>query len=159
MQSAPPKTRRPARTASAPPNPRRCRNVQLQRGLRVRLVLGRSSVHGLGVFAAERAARNDFVGEYVGELVTDDEAEIRGKMYDTVSVSYLYDATQTVVVDSTRLGSRIKFVNHSKEKANLYPRSVRIGGDLRIGLFAKKPLEPGQELFFDYGYSMEGWRN
>lgn len=132
--------------------------MQLQRGLRVRLLLGASAVHGLGVYATERAPADAFVGEYVGELVTDDEAEIRGKMYDALRVSYLYDATETVVIDSTRAGSRVKFVNHSAARANLYPRSVRISGELRIGLFASRQIEPGQELFFDYGYSLDGWR-
>jgi len=48
----------------------RCRNVQVQVGARVRLVLGASRAHGLGVFVAKAAAAGDFVGEYVGELVS-----------------------------------------------------------------------------------------
>jgi len=101
---------------------RRCRNVQLQVGLRVRLVLGRSEAHGFGVFAAERACKGDFVGEYVGEMVPHDDAHARGRVYDSFGVSYLYTLTRAVVLDACRIGSRMRYVNHSRKNANLQPK-------------------------------------
>ena len=87
---------------------RRCRNVQVQLGLRARLMLGRSDTHGFGVFAAEPTGTGDFVGGNVGELVPRDEAHEIGQVYDAVGVSYLYTLTRDVVLDATRVGSRMR---------------------------------------------------
>jgi len=137
---------------------RRCRNVQMQVGLRVRLVLGRSDAHGFGVFAAERAVKGDFVGEYVGEMVPHDDAHTRGRVYDAFGVSYLYTLTRSVVLDACRIGSRMRYVNHSRVRANLQPKLLSVCGYLRVGLFALRELSPGEELYFDYGYEEDGWR-
>ena len=58
---------------------RRCRNVQLQEGLRPRLQLDPSAAHGLGVFAGEDVTEGAFVGEYTGEMLSLTEARIRGR--------------------------------------------------------------------------------
>ena len=137
---------------------RRCRNVQLQVGLQVRLFLGRSEAHGFGLFAAERACQGDFVGEYVGEMVAHDDAHARGQVYDSFGVSYLYTLTRTVGLDACRVGSRMRYVNHSRKRANLQPKLLSICGYIRVALFALRNLTPGEELYFDYGYEEDGWR-
>ncbi|OSX78722.1 hypothetical protein BU14_0101s0003 [Porphyra umbilicalis] len=68
-----------------------------------------SDTHGFGVFAAEPTGTGDFVGENVGELVPRDEAHAIGQLYDAVGVSYLYTLTRDVVLDATRVGSRMRF--------------------------------------------------
>ena len=93
---------------------RRCRNLQMQVGLRVLLVLGRSDAHDFGVFAAERAVKRDFVIEYVREMVPQDDAHTRGRVYVAFGVSYLYTLTRSVVLDACRIGSRMRYVNHSR---------------------------------------------
>jgi len=79
---------------------RRCRNVQLQVGSRVRLVLRRSGSHELGFFAAQAASCGDLVGEYVGELVSTAEGHRRGVTYDAQLLSHLYSASEAVIVDA-----------------------------------------------------------
>ena len=137
---------------------RRCRNVQAQLGLRARLVLGRSAAHGLGVFVAQAASRGDFVGEYVGELVTTATGHSRGVIYDAQHVSYLYAASEAVIIDATHIGSRTKFINHSSLSPNVEPRLLSIGGDIRVAFFAARPLAVGEELFFNYGYELPSWK-
>ena len=137
---------------------RRCRNVQLQVGARVRCVLGRSDAHGFGVFAAEGAAEGDFVGEYVGELISNAEAAARGRVYDAKGVSFLYSITKTVRIDATLAGNRMKFMNHrTTEHANVEAKLLSVCGEIRVGLSAKAPLCAGEELFSDYGYELPGW--
>jgi len=136
---------------------RRCRNVQVQVGARVRLVLGVSRAHGLGVFVAEAAGAGDFVTEYVGELVPPAEGHLRGRLYDALGVSYLASASQSTVVDATRVGSRAKFINHSSDSPNLQMKLLSIGGTIRVALFAVRDLVVGEEVFFDYGYALDTW--
>jgi len=59
-----------------------------------------------------------FVVEYVGEIITSDEAERRGKMYDSKQQTYLfdldfYDEDATFTVDAYRYGNVSHFINHS----------------------------------------------
>lgn len=70
---------------------RRCRNVAIQRGVPKRTLLGRSLVHGFGLYAGEPIAKGEFVGEYQGEIITRDETERRGAIYDFQKLSYIFD--------------------------------------------------------------------
>ena len=148
----------PSAAANGESGTRRCRNVQVQVGLRARLVLGRSHTHGFGVFSAEQADTGDFVGEYVGELVPHDDAHARGRVCDAMGVSFLYTVTRDVVLDATRVGSRMRYVNHSKAQANLVPKLLSVCGYIRVGVFAARELVPGEKLFFDHGYAVTGWQ-
>jgi hypothetical protein len=102
-----------------------CSNSNIRRHNTKRVYIGRSNIHGWGAFLAESADRNDFIMEYCGEIITQDEADRRGKIYDKTDSSFLFNLNEEVVIDATRKGNKAKYVNHSKTP-NCYSKIIQV---------------------------------
>lgn len=93
---------------------------------------------------------DEFIIEYVGEIISEDEATRREE--SGTDVSYLFDVNLDTVIDATRKGNVSRFINHSRESANCEPHVKYVNGDYRIAFYALRDLEYGEELLFDYKY-------
>lgn len=113
-----------------------------------------SRVAGRGLYVLEDCAKNDFIGEYTGEIISQAEADGRGHEYDRNGTSYLFNLNSEQVVDATHMGGKVRFINHSSQP-NCYPLVKRINGDQRIGIYARAALPANRELLLDYRYSPE----
>ncbi|KAI7180390.1 hypothetical protein KC360_g26 [Hortaea werneckii] len=125
----------------------RCRNACIQFGRPARTLLGQSGIHGFGLYAGQTIRQHDFVGEYKGEIITKEEAERRGAVYEKQQLSYLFTLNAVQEIDSTYFGNNIRFINHAGNgKNNLYPRIFMVNTVHRIALFADKTIQKGEEL-------------
>jgi hypothetical protein len=134
-----------------------CKNVKIQQGLRKRTGLSISTLPGagLGLFALEDVKRDEFITEYTGELLSSQESERKGAIYDAQEHSYIF-GIGNFAIDATYLGNKMRFVNHkSHNEQNCEAVTWAINGNSIVILKAKKLIKKGDELFFDYGYNKE----
>jgi len=148
---APPRPPPPPKPPAPAANARPCHNMRLRLRQHRRLAMGRSAVAGWGCFVLEKTRKGDLLGEYVGELVSNREADRRGKAYDRDNNSYLFDLSKETVIDARGKGCKLRFANHSPD-ANCSAKILVVDGDSRVAIFAARDLEPGEELFYDYMY-------
>lgn len=130
-----------------------CGNVNVIRNKHKRLGVSVSPVHGYGIYAREAIAAREFVYEYTGAMVSQDEAERRGLIYDKMNVSFLFDLNEDAVVDAVRCGNKSKFMNHEGGTPNCTAKVVSVCGMHHITIWALRSIAIGEELVFDYGYS------
>ncbi|KAI9920164.1 hypothetical protein PsorP6_016089 [Peronosclerospora sorghi] len=81
-----------------------------------RIGVSASETHGWGAYALETAKKGEFMYEYTGSLLSQDEAERRGNVYDKTTITFLFDLNEDSVVDATRKGNKSKFANHDRSK-------------------------------------------
>jgi len=130
-----------------------CCNTNLLTQSHARLRMGISNVSGWGLFCEERLEKDDFVYEYMGEVISHEEADRRGTIYDKCNHSFLFNLNQSTCVDATRKGNKTRFANHSSAP-NCYCRIMLVNGEHRIGVYAKEPIASGDELFYDYRHDL-----
>ncbi|XP_034027420.1 histone-lysine N-methyltransferase SUV39H1-like [Thalassophryne amazonica] len=134
-----------------------CPNRVVQKGIQFDLCIFKTeNGRGWGVRTLQRIKKNTFVMEYVGEIITTDEAEKRGHVYDCQGSTYLFDldyVEDVYTVDAAYHGNISHFVNHSCNP-NLQVFNVFINNIderlPRIALFSTRPIRAGEELTFDY---------
>jgi histone-lysine N-methyltransferase EZH2 len=136
---------------------RGCRNVGVPIGRHKRTIIGKSAVHGFGLFAGEVFEEGDLVGIYGGQILDTKKADTLGFLYDAKDHTFFFDVTQSLVVDGGVLGMKSKFVNHvsgGSIEENCMSRCVRVRGMAHIALFATRQVLPGEEFRFDYKFQV-----
>lgn len=121
-----------------------------------RLKFQRSKIHDWGLVALEHIEAEDFVIEYVGELIRPKISDIRERQYEKMGIgsSYLFRIDHEYVVDATKRGGVARFINHSCEP-NCYTKIINVEGQKKIFIYAKKPIPAGEELTYNYKFPLE----
>lgn len=96
---------------------------------------------GLGLFAAAPIKKGTRIIEYRGERITSDEANRRGG-------KYLFELNDRYTIDGSSRENVARYINHSCTP-NCYAEIN--AAETRIFIFAKRAIEPGEELTYDYG--------
>ncbi|XP_051167228.1 histone-lysine N-methyltransferase EHMT2 [Leptopilina boulardi] len=129
-----------------------CINRVVQHGTTQRFQLFRTKEKGWGLRTLKHIPKGTYVCEYVGEIISDSEADHRE------DDSYLFDLDnrdgETYCIDARRYGNVARFINHSCAPNLLPVRLFVEHQDLhfpRIAFFANQNIEADEELGFDYG--------
>ncbi|XP_017794899.1 PREDICTED: histone-lysine N-methyltransferase SUV39H2-like isoform X1 [Habropoda laboriosa] len=140
-----------------------CINRVVQRGSDMKLCIFRTANgRGWGVKTLQPIKKGIFVTEYVGEVITNEEADQRGKEYDAAGRTYLFDLDYNeteeacpYTVDAAVYGNISHFINHSCDP-NLAVYGVWINcldpNLPKLALFATRDIKRNEEITFDYMY-------
>jgi hypothetical protein len=108
---------------------------------KIKLEVAKSAVHGQGCYTMESIASNQFIVEYIGEIIPQKVADLREIEYAkrNIECSYLFTLDNGQVVDATTGGNHSRFINHSCAP-NCATRIIKIEGTPKIVFFALKHI-------------------
>ena len=108
----------------------------------------KSKIQGRGVFATRRIRQGQRIVEYAGEHITPEEGEARYVEGDMRRHhTFLFTLDEHTVIDGGRRGNLSRYINHSCD-----PNAEAIIEDDRIFIYAKRNIQPGSEILYDYQY-------
>lgn len=142
----------------------KCKNKRIQSKENAKMLLAPTELKGLGIFADENIMADQFIVEYVGEIVSHQQLVKRMAKYKRSKNkhSYIMSAEcetligkKTMIVDATEMGNISRYFNHSCDP-NCYVEIWETFGYNRIGIFAKRNIQKAEELTYDYGIEFFG---
>ena len=116
---------------------------------RRRITSRRSPVHGKGVFALLPVAAGERLIEYTGEVTSWRRAAARQRADD--GHTFVFGLSDGHVIDGSRGGNSARFINHA-----CAPNCEAIETGQRVFIHALVDIQPGDELFIDYGLTVDG---
>lgn len=137
------------------PTREKCRNQKIQKhDIAPGVERFMTENKGWGVRTKLPIEKGTYILEYVGEVVTEREFKERmATIYLNDTHHYCLHLDGGLVIDGQRMGSDCRFVNHSCEP-NCEMQKWSVNGLSRMALFAKRNISAGEELTYDYNFSL-----
>jgi len=133
----------------------------LNSSARQRFKVGRSSIHGWGLFVKEPIAKGEMLIEYQGFLIRSSLSDRFLDKYTRLGIPgdcYIFRVDESLHVDATMAGNVARFMNHSCAP-NCFSKVLEVGKgahDKHIVVYAKRNLQVGEELQYDYQFALGG---
>lgn len=138
-----------------------CTNRVVKKGGVIPLNVFKTPNRGWGVCAMSNIRKGEYIAEYVGEVLTIDEAVEREKIYSVTNERYIFgmdfDGEPDNVVDATLFGNVARMINHScNPNLTIIPTFIESLDPkfYHLALFATRNIKKGEELTLDYGKDM-----
>lgn len=134
-----------------------CQNQRFQKRQYAPVKIFKTEMKGFGVLADADLESNQFIYEYIGEVI--DEEEFRDRLidYDEQHLKHFYFMMlqNGEFIDATKKGALARFINHSCNP-NAYVNKWVVNGKLKMGIFSKRKILKGEEITFDYNVDRYG---
>ncbi|KAH9900388.1 histone-lysine N-methyltransferase [Xylariomycetidae sp. FL2044] len=134
-----------------------CQNQRFQRRQYASVSVIKTEKKGFGLRADKTLHAHDFIFEYIGEVINEPTFRRRMVQYDKEGIKHFYfmSLTKHEFVDATKKGNLGRFCNHSCNP-NCYVDKWVVGNKLRMGIFAGRRIQAGEELVFNYNVDRYG---
>lgn len=109
-------------------------------------------MHGRGVFALQPIAEGEIVIQYVGEIISWDEAQDRHPQNpDDPNHTFYFQRDDGCVIDAGHHGNSARWINHSCEP-NCSSEETEAG---EVYIYALRNIAAGEEITYDYGLTLD----
>jgi uncharacterized protein len=116
-----------------------------------RIQVRRSGVHGKGVYALQPLSKGETLIEYVGEVITWPQALKRHPSNpNDPNHTFFFHLDDKHVIDAGVGGNAARWINHACN-----PNCEADEQDGRVFIKALRKITPGEELFYDYGLTID----
>jgi hypothetical protein len=134
-----------------------CQNQRFSRRKFKETAVERTGKKGHGLFAKEHIKAGEFILEYLGEVLHEEDYAMRKERYQEEGRSHYYFMTlsSSETIDATIRGNSGRFLNHSCAP-NCETQKWMVRGELCIGVFATQDIAPGDEITIDYKFERFG---
>eukprot|EP00116_Pleurobrachia_bachei_P001566 sb/3461828/ len=134
-----------------------CENQRFQRRSYPDTKLVKTEGRGWGMIAMQEIKEGEFVHEYVGEIIDEQEVARRLQHYQATGVTdyYILTVETSRIIDAKPKANNARFMNHACDP-NCETQKWNVCGLTCIGLFAKRTIAVGEELTFDYQFDTRG---
>ncbi|XP_074143359.1 histone-lysine N-methyltransferase NSD3 isoform X5 [Sminthopsis crassicaudata] len=135
----------------------RCQNQYFTKRLYPETEVIKTESRGWGLRTKRNIKKGEFVNEYVGELIDEEECRLRIKHAHENNITnfYMLTVTKDRIIDAGPRGNYSRFMNHSCNP-NCETQKWTVNGDVRVGLFALCDIPAGVELTFNYNLDCLG---
>ncbi|MGE9267243.1 MAG: SET domain-containing protein [Verrucomicrobiales bacterium] len=127
-----------------------------KRGASEAIEVRESAIHGSGVYAARDLVAEERIVEYVGELIPKEVSEKRAQAQAAKAAAsgeaavYIFNLSKKWDLDGSFDWNPARLINHSCD-----PNCEAFTEGKRIFIYAKRAIQAGEELTFDYGFELE----
>lgn len=105
--------------------------------------IGKSKIHGKGLYAASKIPSRKKIGSLAGEIISKKEARAKAKENESISIVELWNGK---ALDASRINNSLRYINHSCQP-NTYMRTL---GN-HVEFYALRSIKPNEELTCNYG--------
>ncbi|XP_036013799.1 histone-lysine N-methyltransferase, H3 lysine-36 specific isoform X3 [Mus musculus] len=135
----------------------RCQNQCFSKRQYPDVEIFRTLQRGWGLRTKTDIKKGEFVNEYVGELIDEEEcrARIRYAQEHDITNFYMLTLDKDRIIDAGPKGNYARFMNHCCQP-NCETQKWSVNGDTRVGLFALSDIKAGTELTFNYNLECLG---
>uniref|UniRef100_A0AAX7V671 Nuclear receptor binding SET domain protein 2 n=1 Tax=Astatotilapia calliptera TaxID=8154 RepID=A0AAX7V671_ASTCA len=139
------------------PSGERCCNQDFTKRLYPETKIIKTPGKGWGLICLRDIKKGEFVNEYIGELIDEEECRARIKYAHENNITDFYMLTidKDRIIDAGPKGNYSRFMNHSCQP-NCETQKWTVNGDTRVGLFAVCDIPAGTELTFNYNLDCLG---
>lgn len=105
--------------------------------------VGKSKIHGKGLYAASRIPSRRKIGSLAGEIISKKAAREKAKGNESISIVELWNGK---ALDASAINNELRYINHSCQP-NTYMRTL---GN-HVEFYALRSIKPNEELTCNYG--------
>lgn len=117
-----------------------------------KVMVQRSGLHGLGLWAQHPIKKGEFLVEYVGQLLTVEENEVLLSHTEDPNHTFSFGLDNGLIIDGGVEGNISRFINHS-----CAPNAeFRETDNNLLFIYATQDIGAGEEIFFDYSLQHGG---